>query len=63
MIHNRQVFNGLLYVGKRKVLNDSEDDAEEQRYRTLAVVQLPCLLMDRSVKKSTPKKAASNKKV
>lgn len=30
-------FKCLLYVGKRKVLSDSEDDAEEQRYGTLAI--------------------------
>ncbi|KAL9641256.1 MAG: hypothetical protein Q9204_000155 [Flavoplaca sp. TL-2023a] len=54
---------GLLWrVGKRKVLSDSEDDAQEQRYGAPVLFYQPQLLIGYSIKKSTPRKPASNKK-
>ena len=54
---------GLLWrVGKRKVLSDSEDDALEQRYGASVLFYQPQLLIEYSIKKSTPRKPASNKK-
>ena len=54
---------GLLWVGKRKVLSDSDDDAQEQRYGAPALYYQPQFFIGYSIKISTPKRPASNKKV
>lgn len=62
-LSRRYLSTGLFWVGKRKVLSDSEDDAQEQRYGAPVLVNQPRLLTEYSIEKSTPKKPASNKKV